>query len=92
MDLKFRVVTQLPLQELWRASGFVQFVVVDAGAAPQWIPASECFNFWKTEVKPHLASEDRISLQDFPGEYCYFASKWDSVEPSAPIIVLEKQH
>ncbi len=86
-----RSLTQEDVRSLL-ASGPVQFVVVDVGAAPRWIPARECFHFWKTEAKPHLASEERVSLQDFPGEYCYFASQWDSIERSAPIIVLEKHH
>jgi hypothetical protein len=32
------------------ASGPVQFVVADVGVAPQWIRASECFDFWKQEA------------------------------------------
>jgi lactate dehydrogenase-like 2-hydroxyacid dehydrogenase len=114
VDAKLRVVTHLPLRELWRddgflttardqslteegvrkflASGFVQFVVVDVGTSPRWIPKSECFRFWKSEVKPHLASEERASLQEFPGGYCYFAFQWNGGEPAEPIVVLEKHH
>ena len=76
VDINLKVVTHLPLRELWRADGFsttargksltpddvrefltsgpVQFVVADVGVAPRWIPASECFDFWKREAKPHL--------------------------------------
>jgi hypothetical protein len=114
VDAKHRVVTHLPLQELWRDDGFlttardqslteegvrkllasgpVQFVVVDVGAAPRWIPTSECFDFWKREVKPRLASEARAFLHEFRGEYCYFASQWSGGEPAAPLVVLEKHH
>ena len=74
------------------ASGPVQFVVVDVGTAPRWIPANECFNFWKTEVKPRLASKERAFLHEFPGGYCYFASQWNGGELAAPIVVLEKHH
>ena len=113
MDAHLRVVTQLPLRELWRddgfstttrgkfltfddvreflASGTVQFVVADAGVAPRWIPASECFDFWKNEAKPHLASDTKAVLNEFPGGYCYFASQWEG-ETTAPIVLLEKSH
>lgn len=113
MDANLRVVTQLPLRELWRDDGFsttkrgksltyddvrefltsgpVQFVVVDVGVAPRWIPASECFDFWKNEAKPHLANGTKASLKEFPGAYCYFASQWEG-EKIAPIVLLEKHH
>ena len=114
MDASLKIVTRLPLGELWRDDGFstdsrgrtltledvrqfletgsVQFVVVDVGAAPRWIPASECFRFWKNEVKPHLASAAKAPLDEFPGGYCYFASRWEEREGEAPIVVLEKEH
>ena len=113
MDINLRVVTHLPLRELWRGdefsstarekslthddvrafltSGPVQFVVADVGMAPRWIPESECFDFWKNEAKPHLASGTRASLNEFPGGYCYFASQWEG-ETTAPIVLLEKHH
>jgi hypothetical protein len=113
MDAYLRVVTQLPLCELWRDDGFstttrgksltfddvrdflgsgtVQFVVADVGVAPRWIPASECFDFWKDEVKPHLASGTKAALDGFPGWYCYFASQWEE-GTTAAIVLLEKHH
>jgi hypothetical protein len=113
VDAHFRVVTQLPLRELWRddgfstttrgksltfddvreflASGTVQFVVADVGVAPRWIPASECFDFWRNEIKAHLASGTKAALNEFPGGYCYFASQWEE-GTTAPIVVLEKHH
>ena len=114
MNANLRIVTRLPLRELWRDDGFstttrgksltaedvrqflasgpVQFVVVDVGAAPRWIPASESFRFWRNEAKPHLASRTGACLDDLPGGYSYFASQWQGREPEAPIVVLEKQH
>lgn len=74
------------------ASGPVQFVVADVGAAPHWIPASECFLFWKNEARPHLARGAKASLDALPGGYCYFASLWEGGEQEAPIVVLEKHH
>lgn len=113
MDAKLRIVTHLPLRELWRDDGFsttargkslthdevrvflksgpVQFVVVDVGIAPRWIRPSECFDFWKKEVKRHLASGGKAYLNEFPGEYCYFASQWEA-ETTTPIVLLEKAH
>ena len=113
MDAKLRIVTQLPLRELWRndglsitargrslthddvreflASGPVQFVVADVGVAPRWITASECFDFWKNEAKPHLASAEKAFLKEFPGGYCYLASQWEG-ETTALIVLLEKHH
>jgi hypothetical protein len=71
-----RVVTKMPLTEIWDdsgtlsggrirdldqsglrelvLSGSVQFVVADPGLKLNWIPAEECFDFWKT-VRPRIA-------------------------------------
>ena len=86
-----RSLTDEDVRELLQ-SGPVQFVVVDVGSAPRWIPPSQRFQFWKNEAKPHIASGARTSLDDFPGGYCYFASRWEAREEEAPIVVLEKQH
>jgi len=87
---RLRSLTEEDIREVL-AFGLVQFVVVNVGAAPRWIPTSECFDFWKQEAKPHLASDGRASLDEFPGGYCYFASRWES-ESGTWIIVLEKHH
>jgi hypothetical protein len=73
-------------------SGPVQFVVADVGAAPLWIPEGDSFRFWKDEAKTHLATDAKVRLEEFPDEYCYFASQWEPQRPEAPIIVLEKHH
>jgi phosphoglycerate dehydrogenase-like enzyme len=113
MDAALKIVTRLPLQELWRDDGFkttarlkslteedirsllrsgtIQFVVVDVGTPPRWIQPSECFQFWKIEAQPHLALITSI-LDEFPDQYCYFASQWDGGDRAAPIVALEKQH
>jgi hypothetical protein len=114
VDANLRIVTHLPLDELWRddrfstntrgrsltpedvrwllASGPVQFVVADVGAAPRWIATRECFHFWKNEAKAHVATDVSVSLDDFPGGYCYFATQWGGRELEVPIVVLEKHH
>src|SRR5580692_4672379 len=71
--------------------GRVQFVVVDLGAAPFWIPLDDCYRFCKEEAKPHLG-ESRARLDDFPNGYYYFASHWSGGAQAAPIVVLEKNH
>ena len=113
MDPKLRIVTRLPLEELWRETGvvtasrgrfltkddiaallrngLVQFVVADLGNSLQWIGLQDCYPFWKNEVKPHIAGE-RAVLEEFPGEYCYFAWEWDTTPEAPPIVVLEKSH
>jgi kynurenine formamidase len=113
MEISRRIVTQLPLDELWtdthvldsrrtryleqqeiRAllqAGPVQFVIADVGDKLHWIEQDRAYAFWKNEAKEHINSEQRAYLDDYPGEYCYFASEWlDST--GARIVLLEKHH
>jgi hypothetical protein len=112
VDVKRKIVTRLPLEELWREDGFkttervnslseeeicrllrsgpLQFVVVNVGSAPRWVELNKCFEFWKNEVLPHLAKNSHAILNDYPDQYCYFASQWNG--ENEPIIVLEKHH
>src|ERR1700722_2540644 len=109
-----RIITELPLRELWDdsgpvpaawvrdlsvlqlremlARGPVRFVVADVGTKPRWFPEAACFDFWKSEVQPHLAELDhRIHLEQFPGGFCYFASEW-AVVGGKPVVVLQRGH
>ena len=73
-------------------AGKVRFVVADIGHHLEWISADNCYRFWKSEVKRHLAQpENEIYLEDFPGEYCYFASEWQT-DLAEPIVLLSKSH
>jgi hypothetical protein len=73
-------------------AGKVRFVVADVGHHLLWIPLEDCYEFWKSEVKTHLAQpEADIYLEDFPGEYCYLASQWQA-EEGEPIVLLMKSH
>ena len=73
-------------------AGRVKFVVADIGHHLQWIPPEHCYEFWKSEVKMHLAPPDaRVYLGDFPDEYCYFASEWNP-GVGEPIVLLAKSH
>ena len=86
-----RPLSAADLRELL-AAGPVRFVFLNVGDKPEWVPLSQCFVFWKHEIKPHLAEPDaRVSSDEFPGGYCYRASEWSAVD-DVPIVVLEKHH
>ena len=82
--------SQSEVHELLKC-GPVQFVVADVGSALRWIPITECFQFWKDEVKFHVANGTGL-LNDFPGRYFYFASLWEGIEPTFSIALLEMVH
>jgi hypothetical protein len=111
-----RIVTRLPLTELWDTQGRlglrrmrplgreqiadllregpVRFVRANSGLPLEWIPAEDCYSFWKEEVKAHLVEpegEKRIYLDDFPGEYCYIAEEWGEGELDR-VVVLRTLH
>ena len=109
-----KVISRLPVEELWAGqrlvstikvrdldasdvvdllrSGMVSFVVADVGKPYKWIPNNERYDFWKDEVKAHLAApESEAYLEDFPDEYCYFASEWKSYDGDT-IVLLSKAH
>lgn len=114
MENEKKIVTQIPLTNLWTdaenviakrekyltASDIqeflkkypVEFVVADVGQKLNWISYDKSFDFWKKELKPHLANNiNKIDLACFPGNYAYVASEWTG-EIQTPIILLEKYH
>ncbi len=68
--------------------GRVEFVVADVGKGLEWVDPTDCFTFYKREIKPHLAGSSRIELEQFPGEYCYFASDWGEAMQGCPLFCL----
>jgi hypothetical protein len=72
-------------------AGPVRFVVANVGHKLRWAPPSECYAFWKAEVRGHLCAGDAIRLEDYPGHYCYAASEWH-LDSGAVAIVLEMHH
>jgi hypothetical protein len=73
-------------------AGKVRFVIADIGHHLEWVSLEDCYKFWKSEVKMHLAQpENKTPLEDFPGDYCYFASQWKA-DHDEPIILLSKAH
>jgi hypothetical protein len=114
MDNNKKIVTQLPLTNLWTdkknifakrekyltASDIqetlkkypVEFVVAIIGEKLNWISYDKSFDFWKTELKPHLADDiNNINLDSYLNNYAYVASEWIS-EVKTHIILLEKYH
>ncbi len=114
MDNNLRIVTQIPLKNLWKEKENilaerkeyltfenikellkkckVQFVVADLGHKLVWIKYDKSFEFWKNDLKVHLANDiNHIDLEYFPENYAYIASRWTS-EIINPIILLEKYH
>jgi hypothetical protein len=71
--------------------GPVRFVVADLASGLRWVPGEERFRFWKEEVQPHLVEPGAsVVLEDGPGEYAYFAARWD--DAAGPVVVLSLHH
>ena len=88
---RLRDLSATQVRELLKADP-VRFVVVDVGAALEWVAEARCFAYWKDQVSGHLADPGQpVSLDAFPGGYCYLASEW-SLAGSKPIVVLERRH
>ena len=80
------------IRNLLRSGVAFRFVIADVGKPLEWIPNIETYDFWKREVKTHVAMPDgRVTLEEFPGSYFYYASHWKSYEGET-IIVLSKMH
>ena len=69
----------------------VQFIVADIGHKLEWISLDSSFDFWKVEVKPHLADHFQ-NFENFPDSYAYVASAWTGAIASNLVILLEKYH
>jgi hypothetical protein len=87
---KIRGLNERDIRELLH-TGKVHFVVANIGDPLKWIPTAQCYYFWKSEIKHHLNSDEVKPLDDFPDQYCYFASEWGS-HLEDPIVLLETCH
>jgi hypothetical protein len=88
---KGRLLSARDVTDLLRVSR-VRFVVADIGQRLRWVDPAECYQFWKAEVKPHLAEPGSLfQVDDFPEQYCFSASEW-GIDNTLPIVVLERFH
>ena len=86
-----RYLTVADLTEMLRTHP-VEFIVADVGAPLKRVSVDKCYEFWKSEVKPHLLNpHGKVDLSKLPDEYGYFASEWKG-NIEVPIAVLEKIH
>lgn len=85
-----RDLTAADIRDLLRA-GSVRFVMANIGKPLQWVPASECYQFWKAEVQSMFANPDGAFLDDYSGGYCYFALHWEPAE-GPPVVLLSVAH
>lgn len=70
----------------------IEFVVANIGEKLNWISYDKSFEFWKSEIKPHLGDDiNNINLDSYLENYAYIASEWTG-EIETPIILLEKYH
>ena len=71
----------------------VEFFIADVGIPLRRVEIGKCYQFWKSEVEPHLVEDPNsgFRLEDYPGEYAYLASEW-SGDIQAPLVLLEKHH
>jgi len=84
-------VTEATIQEMLQNHPVI-FALADIGQKLHWINQEKSFEYWKTEVKPHLAPDlNHIDLDCFPNNYAYIASEWVGAHET-PIILLEKYH
>jgi hypothetical protein len=86
-----RYLTVGDIQEILKKY-LVEFVVANVGEKLKWIGYDKSIDFWKTELKSHLAEDiNNINLDNFIDKYAYIASEWKR-EIEVPIILLEKYH
>jgi hypothetical protein len=70
----------------------LRFVIASVGAKLRWYAKPEVFAIWRDEVRPRLAyPEARVSLDEYPGGYCYRASEW-TLSDGTTVVVLECHH
>lgn len=89
---RVRWLSKSALREMLRNHPVVLFVA-DVAKPLKRLGVQECFDFWKSEVLPHLVDdpESGFQLEDYPGDYAYVASEW-SGDIQSPIVLLEKHH
>lgn len=64
-------------------------VMANIGDELKWYSPSDNFTLWKLELFNHICNDPKngCAMEDFSGDYFYFASYWEG-----NIVLLEKQH
>lgn len=88
---RLRTVGRDDVADLLR-SGPVRFVIANCGQRLTWVPVTECYRFWKEDVKAHLVEPGVVGLRldTFPGGYCYIGTEWGGEQ--GPVVLLETNH
>jgi hypothetical protein len=77
-------------------SQHVTILVADIGSDLLRLSGEEAFRFWKEQAAPRLVAPERVAtgfeLNDYPGETCYLASKWDGPDVKSPVLLFERYH
>ena len=84
---RFRDVTRDEMRDMIKVAP-VRFVVARPAEKLLWLSTNECYEFWKTELKDHIYDPKRKYLEEYPGQYFYFASTW-RLSSDERVIVLE---
>ena len=81
------------LKSLLQQQNLTDFVVANIGTQLSWVSSGNCFQFWKSEVKPHLVRDPDMdfSTDDFPNGYAYIASEWSGPFQNN-VVLLEMYH
>ncbi len=69
----------------------VQFVVANVGFPLDWVSVDEHLDFFKSELKNRIADNEENYLENFSGNYFYYASVWNS-DSLISIVLLEMYH
>ncbi|WP_299621943.1 hypothetical protein [Pelagibius sp.] len=85
-----RDLTTQDVKDLLRL-GRLRFVVLSLGEPVFEVSLADCYDFWKRDVKHHICDQEHCYLEDFEGDYFYFATEWDD-RSGIPLVLLFKSH
>jgi hypothetical protein len=73
--------------------GCASIAIINIGDSPRWCFGDDALATWKTEIRDHLVEPDQpILLDDFPGGYCYAASRWSAPAGDGDVLVFFMHH
>lgn|SRR5262245_14919803 len=91
---RVRYLDREDIRSLLRNAGREPLIVVASVGEPlRWLTGDDAFEFWKAVAQRRIGVRDGSNyLEDFPGEYFYFASEWCDESRDVSVIVLEHHH